>query len=157
MKCTHFEELISDYLDCGLARPVRRSFCEHLLACRPCHQLFNDVREALDGCREWKEMQLAESARYLDVKARIIQATPPGEMLSCRTLDALISDYFDGLIESSYETIFNEHFAVCDSCRRLVQGVRESLTEPEQVEVPSELYERIFAATSRVAAGGSRR
>ena len=60
-------------------------------------------------------------------------------------------------IESSYETIFNEHFAVCDSCRRLVQGVRESLTEPEQVEVPSELYERIFAATSRVAAGGSRR
>ncbi|MBL8171329.1 MAG: hypothetical protein JNJ50_24425 [Acidobacteria bacterium] len=157
MKCTHFEELISDYLDCGLARPVRRSFCEHLLACRPCHQLFNDVREALDGCREWKEMQLAESSRYLDVKARIIQATPPGEMLSCRTLDALISDYFDGLIESSYETIFNEHFAVCDSCRRLVQGVRESLTEPEQVEVPSELYERIFAATSRVAAGGSRR
>ncbi|MCY7391436.1 MAG: zf-HC2 domain-containing protein, partial [Leptolyngbyaceae cyanobacterium CAN_BIN12] len=37
MECLQFEELISDYLDCGLDRPMRRNFCEHLLACRPCH------------------------------------------------------------------------------------------------------------------------
>jgi predicted anti-sigma-YlaC factor YlaD len=156
MECAQFEELISEYLDCGLARAERRGFCEHLLACRTCHLLFNDVREALDGCHEWKESQMREIDRFVDVERRIINATTAGEMLSCRTLDALISDYFDGLIESAYETIFNEHFAVCDGCRRLVEGVRESLEEQESVEVPEELYGRIFAATSR-AAGGSRR
>ena len=93
---------------------------------------------------------------FREVERRIINATTAGEMLSCRTLDALISDYFDGLIESAYETLFNEHFAACDGCRRLVEGARESLEEQESVEVPEELYGRIFAATSR-AAGGSRR
>ncbi len=156
MQCAGFDELISDYLDCGLARPVRREFCEHLLACRPCHLLFNDVREAIDGCRELKQMQMGEAALFTAVEQRIINATTAGEMLSCRTLDALISDYFDGLIESSHETIFNEHFAVCDSCRRLVAGVRKSLAEPEVVEEPEALYGRILAVTSR-AAGGARR
>ena len=143
----HFEDLISDYLDHNLDRPTRRSFAEHLLACRPCHHLFNDVREAIDACHELKEAQMREIALLTDVERRIISATTAGEMLSCRTLDALISDYFDGLIEASYERIFQEHFAVCFSCRRLVDGVRESLEESEQVEVPNELYDKIFAAT----------
>jgi predicted anti-sigma-YlaC factor YlaD len=156
MECAQFEELISDYLDCGLARPVRRQFCEHLLACRPCHNVFNDVREAIDGCHELSEQQFGEIKVFTGVEQRIINATTVGEMLSCRTLDALISDYFDGLIESTYETIFNQHFASCSSCRRLVEDVRESLDEQEPLEVPEELYSRIFAATSR-AAGGARR
>ena len=143
----HFEDLISDYLDHNLDRPTRRVFAEHLLACRPCHQLFNDVREAIDGCHELKVAQMHEIALMTDVERRIISATTAGEMLSCRTLDALISDYFDGLIEATYERIFHEHFAVCDSCRRLVEGVRQSLEESEQVEVPEELYGRIYAAT----------
>lgn len=150
MECAQFEELISDYLDGGLARPLRRTFCEHLLACRPCHQVFNDVRDALDACRLVKESP-ARATGFTAVTARIINATTAGQMLSCRTLDALISDYFDGLIESSYERLFDEHFAVCDGCRRLVAGVRESLIEPAEVEVPEELYERIFAATMRAA------
>lgn len=145
MECLQFEDLISDYLDCGLARLVRRNFCEHLLACRPCHQTFNDVREVLDACYVIRESNTVTA--FAEVEQRIISATTAGEMLSCRTLDALISDYFDGNIESSYETIFNEHFAVCDGCRLLVKGVRESLEEPEAVEVPNQLYDRIFAAT----------
>jgi predicted anti-sigma-YlaC factor YlaD len=150
MECLQFEDLISDYLDGGLMRPVRRTFCEHLLACRPCHQLFNDVRTAIDACHLVQESP-ARYAAFTAVNERIINATTAGQMLSCRTLDALISDYFDGLIESSYETLFNEHFAVCDGCRRLVAGVRESLVEPVAVEVPEELYERIFAVTMRAA------
>jgi predicted anti-sigma-YlaC factor YlaD len=156
MDCSQFEELVSDYLDCGMTRPDRRDFCEHLLACRPCHSLFNDVRAAIDGCHEWKESQMREVAMRTEVERRIIDATTTGEMLSCRTLDALISDYFDGLIEGEYETVFSEHFAACDGCRRLVDGLRESLEEQLSVEAPEELYGRIFAATSR-AASGSRR
>lgn len=148
MEHARFEELISEYLDGGLMRPVRREFAEHLLACRPCHLVFNDVREALDACHELKESQMRQIALFTEVEQKIIGATSAGEMLSCRTLDALISDYFEGIIESSYEEIFREHFAVCDGCRRLVEGVRQSLEEPEEVEVPEELYGRIIAATS---------
>ncbi|MFN0110262.1 MAG: anti-sigma factor family protein [Blastocatellia bacterium] len=147
MDCLQFEDAISDYLDCGLARPERRTFCEHLLACRPCHQTFNDVREALDACHVIRESGENSVLAFAGVKQRILKATSAGEMLSCRTLDALISDYFDGVIESASETIFNEHFAVCSDCRRLVEGVRESLEMPETVEVPVQLYDRIFAAT----------
>jgi predicted anti-sigma-YlaC factor YlaD len=151
MECLQFEDLISDYLECGLARPVRRTFCEHLLVCRPCHQTFNDVREVLDACYAMRESStigtVGTVAAFAEVEQRIINATTAGEMLSCRTLDALISDYFEGNIENTYETIFNEHFAVCGDCRRLVKGVRESLEEPEKVEVPTQLYDRIFAAT----------
>ncbi|MBO0719978.1 MAG: hypothetical protein J2P41_04105 [Blastocatellia bacterium] len=146
MECAQFEELISDYLDCGLARPVRRDFCEHLLACRPCHLLFNDVREAIDSCHILKESPMREMELFTEVNQRIINATTAGEMLSCRTLDALILDYFEGLIESSYEMIFSEHFAACESCRRLVEGVRKSIEE-EAVAVPEELNDRIIAAT----------
>src|SRR5262245_53683239 len=101
MDCAQFEESISDYLDCGLARPVRREFCEHLLACRACHVLFNDLREAIDACHELKASQMCEIAIFAEVEQRIIDAMTVGEMLSCRTLDALISDYFEGIIESS--------------------------------------------------------
>lgn len=147
MECAQFEDLISDYLDCGLARPVRRSFCEHLLACSPCHLLFNDVREAIDSCHNLKESPMREMELFTEVNQRIINATTAGEMLSCRTLDALILDYFEGLIEGSYEMIFNEHFAACESCRRLVEGVRKSIEEKEAVAVPEELNDRIIAAT----------
>jgi len=147
MECSDFEELISDYLDCSLARGLRKTFCEHLLACRPCHGLFNDVREAIDSCHDLKVSQMREIAVFTEVEQKIINATTVGEMLSCRTLDALISDYFDGVFEGSSEAIFSEHFEVCEGCRRLVEGVRESIEEEETLEVPEELYDRIFAAT----------
>ena len=146
--CAQFEELISDYLDCGLASPLRRGFAVHLLACRPCHDLFNDVRDTLEACHHLKESQMREIALFTEVEQRILKATTAGEMLSCRTLDALISDYFEGLIEGSYEKLFTEHFAACERCRSLVEGVRKSIEESEAVEVPEELYDRIIAATS---------
>jgi predicted anti-sigma-YlaC factor YlaD len=147
MECSQFGEMISDYLDCGLARPVRQRFCEHLLACRSCHELFNDVREVMDGCQLLKYSQVRELALFGKVEQRIIAATAPGEMLSCRTLDALISDYFEGLIESSYEKVFKDHFAICQSCRQLVEGVQSSIAEQEAIEMPEYLCDRILAAT----------
>lgn len=148
MDCTQFEELISDYLEDTLMRPERRRFAEHLLACRECRGLFDDVRITIAGCHSLKEAQMHEITQFVEFKQRILDATTAGEMLSCQTLDALISDYFDGLIDSSYETLFSEHFVACESCRRLVEGVRESLAENTEVEMPAELYYRIIAATS---------
>lgn len=150
MDCGHFEELISDYIECGLPRATRRSFAEHLLACRPCHDLFNDVRETLAACRDLRDSATAPAA----FEQRIINVTSAGAMLSCRTLDALISDYFDGLIEGPSEALFEQHFATCAACRPLVEGVRASIAESEAeeqtAEVSERLYHRILAATSGV-------
>ncbi|HYE72994.1 MAG TPA: zf-HC2 domain-containing protein [Blastocatellia bacterium] len=145
MNCTDFEELISDYLECGLASPTRRSFAEHLLACRPCHDLFNDVRDSITACHQLRDDSFSTLSSF---EERILNVTTAGEMLSCRTLDALISDYFDGLIEGSYEILFKQHFVNCAECRPLVEGVRASLEESEAVEVSEALYQRILAATS---------
>jgi len=150
--CSEFADRISDYLDGGLARSIRREFAEHLLACRPCHDLFNDVRDSIEACHQLKETHMREIALFTEVEQRVLNATTAGEMLSCRTLDALISDYFDGIIESTYEKLFNDHFAICDRCRHLVEGVRSSLEESDTIEVPEDLYARIIAVTS-----GSRR
>lgn len=151
MDCARFEESITDYLDCGLPRAERRQFCEHLLACRDCHGLFNDVRTTMDVCGSLKADEVVAVGGF---EQRILGATTAGEMLSCRTLDALISDYFDGVIERDSEAIFHEHFAVCDRCRALVEGVRESIEQPA-ITLPLHLPERIFAATSRLLAKAS--
>lgn len=148
MDCVQFEELISEYLDGGLTREVRRDFAAHLLACRPCHLIFNDVREAIAISPQLKESQIYQGAVFAKIERRILNATTAGEMLSCRTLDALISDYFEEIIEGSYEQIFREHFAVCGDCHRLIEGIRQSLEESEAVEIPEDLYRRILAATS---------
>jgi predicted anti-sigma-YlaC factor YlaD len=148
MDCARFEELISDYIECGLAPAARRTFAVHLLACRPCHDLFNDVRDTIAACRELRESAAAAPAAF---EQRLINVTSAGAMLSCRTLDALISDYFDGLIEGSDGRLFEQHFAACDACRPLVEGVRSSLKESadaEAAELSEALYRRIFAATS---------
>jgi len=145
MNCAQFEELISDYLDCGLASAERRMFAEHLLACRPCHDLFNDIRDTISACHH-----LGDSAAPAAVEQHILNVTSAGTMLSCHTLDALISDYFDGLIEDSHEALFEQHFSSCAACRPLVEGVRASLaeSEAESIKVSEHLYRRILAATS---------
>src|SRR5215510_12974485 len=75
MDCSRFEELISDYLDCGMAPPDRRHFCEHLLACPPCHVLLNDVRAATDDCRECEEAQVRYNDTLAHDEGRINAAT----------------------------------------------------------------------------------
>jgi predicted anti-sigma-YlaC factor YlaD len=145
MDCAQFEELVSDYLDCGLAPATRRTFAVHLLACRPCHDLFNDVRDAISACGQLRENATSATPSF---EQRLLNVTSAGAMLSCRTLDALISDYFDGLIKGAQESLFERHFAACAACRPLVEGVRASLAESEAAEVSDALYRRIFAATS---------
>jgi hypothetical protein len=91
-------------------------------------------------------------------------------MFSCPALDQLIFDYFlkDKLQEDLTEvpgsvlasgdscdvgTIqqaaqpLEDHFLLCDSCRRLVDGVRQSLEVAPDTGVSDQLYGRILAAT----------
>jgi hypothetical protein len=167
--CCRFEDQVSDYLDQELDRPSRRAFAEHLLSCRACHSLFDDVRAALETLRGGDWDDLGPSGQ---IETRVVRATTAGEMLSCQTLDLLICDYFcqeedatdplssnlplvprSALDVSSLQAddlphrIFEAHFSVCDNCRHLVEGVRQSMERLEELEVPDQLYDRILAAT----------
>lgn len=165
MDCGRFGELIGEYLDQGLTSRQRHDFSHHLLACLPCRQLFDEIRENVLLCREmapghrghrataWAaplerpvvehlppRSPVAEPAgESVDVaKAGETRETVPsiGDLLSCRTLDLLISDFFDGGEAASPShpdyTAIDRHLAACDNCRVLFTGLREAMvSEPE--------------------------
>jgi hypothetical protein len=114
LDCRTFEEQIGEYLEQGLTVPQRRVFCQHLLICSDCRTLLEDIRENLQLCRAAVQPTLAEDDEAAVEKAEVepgrqvaIRYLPPpvqelsiprstiGEMVSCRSFDKLIADYFD--------------------------------------------------------------
>ena len=52
LKCSEFEELLTDYLDGSLEKPTHKAVAAHALRCPLCHSLLNEVKDALELCRE---------------------------------------------------------------------------------------------------------
>jgi hypothetical protein len=51
MLCAEFEDRLTDYLEGALAADAQRSCAEHALRCPVCHDLLNEVKNALSACR----------------------------------------------------------------------------------------------------------
>ena len=51
MLCTEFEDRLTDYLDGALGGDEQRACGEHALRCPVCHELLNEVRNAIVECR----------------------------------------------------------------------------------------------------------
>ena len=47
MLCTEFEDRLTDYIDGALGGDEQRAFGEHALRCPVCHELLNEVRNAI--------------------------------------------------------------------------------------------------------------
>ncbi len=170
MNCRDFEEQISDYLDQGMSRQERREFCEHLLACPECRELFGDIREGLDLCRGglgWAGQSSSGTGtvEYLPpspcalgavgqegLEGRIVSGATIGEMVSCRTLDHLISDYFEGDGDGRMDEVIAGHVAICEDCSRLMNGLRAAIDSTGDdlaaTELRTALNDRILAATA---------
>jgi anti-sigma factor RsiW len=146
MDCKRFEELISEYLD-GTLEPARRVKCAtHVIQCRACRALADDVRAALAVCHR---ASLVEPPP--DLNQRILQTTAAGQMMSCTVFDELIVDYFDGFITASEFHLFEQHFETCPRCKRLLGSIemaRELCREVQAVPAPEDLNEKILAATA---------
>jgi predicted anti-sigma-YlaC factor YlaD len=52
MQCSRFEEQLSDYLDGTLAKSDGAGFREHALSCRACRALMDEIKGALNECRQ---------------------------------------------------------------------------------------------------------
>lgn len=200
MDCDGFEERIGEYLDQGLTTGERRDFCRHLLACYTCRQLFDDIRENLALCQiviaddrgalrsaiqaPLQEEPAQSHARKFtspvvehlppagpDLHSNVAGAIPSiGDLLSCRTLDLLISDFFDGEIDNGTgfdAAAIDHHLDTCRDCQVLLTGLRQAIITPlpedgvdllgnfELSELESRLESRILALTA-LTVGGSR-
>ena len=51
MLCAEFEDRLTDYLDGALEGEAQRDCAEHALRCPVCHDLLNEVRNAVVECR----------------------------------------------------------------------------------------------------------
>lgn len=189
LDCRTFEEQIGEYLEQGLTVPQRRVFCQHLLICSDCRALLEDIRENLQLCRAAVQPTLVEDDEAAVEKAEVepgrqvaIRYLPPpvqelsiprstiGEMVSCRSFDKLIADYFDSPAvdnlpvaspgsdwpdlshpQQNWEIHFTAHLLDCAACATLFEGLRQAPAEGDvQDHQQAQLEARIIAATAGI-------
>jgi hypothetical protein len=173
MECREFEEQIVEYLEQGMTLQERRAFCQHLLCCRNCRTLIDDIRDNIEVCRRSSNSSRSTPSGNGDQTIRFfpsvgadiqIVGSTIGERISCRSLDMLISDYFDSSpIDGDTKTspaawwgdLFSQHLLDCPACVSLFEGLREasayhsadcSSSDHQQAQLEA----RIIAATAGI-------
>lgn len=149
MECSKFQDLVTDYLEGAMESRLRAECAAHRLICRECRELYTDVRATVQALNSLATDQPVPSP---ELPARILAATSAGEMLSCGNFDKLLEQYFDGVILAPTFQTFQNHFAHCQKCRRLMAGIEEAIElcheiKETEIEVPDSLHDRIVAAT----------
>src|SRR5919205_497840 len=147
MLCTEFEDRLTDYLDGAPDGETNRAFGEHALRCPVCHELLNEVRNAIVECRSDVPPQPTPG-----LEARILLATAPETSMTCDEFEQYLTDYLDGFLPASLYHRWERHAALCNRCSDLPgQVVRAigacSLYISEELAVPEGLHERVLRAT----------
>jgi anti-sigma factor RsiW len=146
MDCTKFEEMLSDYVD-GLLAPTAQSLAaEHVLSCRTCRTLLDDVRSTVGECRQAFEV---ETPFDLDLVLEMIPDQLAG--LDCLGFEELITEFLDGYVPASTYHRFEEHEAECPTCSKLLTAVVyavaacHSVHTYEDYEVPESVTAGLLA------------
>ena len=91
INCSKFEESLTDYLDGALDKPLKVAMAEHALQCPLCHTLLNEVKTALEVCREIS----APKHSMTHLEARILSMTAPQTAMACLDFENYLTDYLD--------------------------------------------------------------
>lgn len=148
MLCSEFEDHLTDYLD-GALNPVTNSeFAQHALRCPVCHDLLNEVKNALQAC----SIADVPSPPYAELEARIMRSTVPTFEMSCEEFEEHLTDYLDGFLPAPLFHRWERHAALCQSCTDLPGQVVRSIGACYtyigiENPVPAGLHERILQAT----------
>jgi anti-sigma factor RsiW len=148
INCTHFEELLTEYLDKSLDAAVNKAVAAHALACPVCHTLLNDVKESLELCRE-----VAMPANTMTrLEARVISMTMPQSAMPCEDFEEYLTDYLDGFLPANVFHRWERHAALCNACEDLPGMVVRSIGacytyKTEELAVPAGLHQRILNIT----------
>lgn len=146
--CSKFEELLTDYLDNALERPMKVAMAEHALQCPLCHSLLNEVKSALEVCHEISAPK--HSLTYLE--ARILTMTAPETAMACQEFENHLSDYLDGFLPAAVFHRWERHAVLCEKCTDLPGEVVRSIAacytyKNEELPLPEGLHARILQAT----------
>ncbi len=148
LKCSEFEELLTDYLDGSLERTTHKAVAAHALRCPLCHALLNEVKEALELCHEIT----APKTSMTHLEARILNMTAPETAMSCEQFEEHLTDYLDGFLPATIFHRWERHAVLCDGCTDLPGAVVRSIAacytyKMEELPIPSGLNARILQAT----------
>jgi anti-sigma factor RsiW len=147
MLCTEFEDRLTDYLDGALAVETQRAFGEHALRCPVCHDLLNEVKNAIVECRADVPPQPTPG-----LEARILLKTAPETAMTCGEFEEYLTDYLDGFLPATLYHRWERHAALCDRCSDLPGQVVRAIGAcssyiGEELAVPAGLHARILQAT----------
>jgi anti-sigma factor RsiW len=147
MLCTEFEDRLTDYLDGALEGETQRAFGEHALRCPVCHDLLNEVKNAIVECRADVPPQPAPG-----LEARILLKTAPETAMTCEEFEEHLTDYLDGFLPATLYHRWERHAALCERCSDLPGQVVRAIGAcysyiSEERPVPAGLHEKILHAT----------
>jgi anti-sigma factor RsiW len=147
MHCAEFEDRLTDYLDDALEVSMQRDVAAHALRCPVCHDLLNEVKNALVECRESAPPQPSPG-----LEARIIMKTAPETSMSCEQFEEHLTDYLDGFLPASLYHRWERHAALCQQCTELPGQVVRSIGAcysyiSEERPLPAGLHARILQST----------
>jgi anti-sigma factor RsiW len=147
MLCTEFEERLTDYLDGALGGDEQSAFNGHALRCPVCHEILDEVRNAIAECRADVPPQPT-----FGLEARILLKTAPETSMSCEEFEEHLTDYLDGFLPATLYHRWERHAALCETCSDLpgqvVRAIGACYTYiNEERPLPAGLHARILQAT----------
>jgi anti-sigma factor RsiW len=148
LDCSGFEELLTDYLDGTLERPVHKAVAAHALRCPLCHSLLNEVKGALEVCHEISIPKTSMTR----LEARILAMTAPDTTLACEEFENHLTDYLDGFLPATVFHRWERHAVLCEKCTDLPGEVVRSIAacysyKMDELPLPEGLHAKILHAT----------
>lgn len=148
INCSEFEGLLTDYLDNALSKETHKAIASHALRCPLCHTLLNEVKGALELCREIS----VPKTSMIKLEARILSMTAPETAMACEKFEEYLTDYLDGFLTAPVFHRWERHAVLCEKCTDLPGEVVRSIAacytyKVEELPLPVGLHEKILQAT----------
>jgi anti-sigma factor RsiW len=148
INCSIFEENLTDYLDRAMDAESNRSMAAHTLKCPLCHGLLNDVKEAMELCREITVPKVGMTG----LEAKILTKTMPQAAMPCSGFEEHLTDYLDGFLPANIFHRWERHAVMCEQCTDLPGEVVRSIAacftyKLDELPLPEGLNDRILTAT----------
>ncbi len=148
INCLEFEENLTDYLDKTLDGQTRKAVAAHALRCPLCHSLLNEVKDALEVCREIA----VPKPPMTRLEARILSMTMPETAMACNDFEHHLTDYLDGFLPATVFHRWERHAVLCENCTDLPGEVVRTIGacytyKADELPLPEGLHTRILQAT----------
>lgn len=148
INCSEFEDVLTDYLDNSLDRLTYKAVAAHALRCPLCHALLNEVKDALELCREISAPKIS----ITKLEAGILSKTVPETAMACKDFEEHLTDYMDGFLPAVVFHRWERHAVLCEKCTDLPGAVVRSIAacytyKMDELPIPAGLNAKILQAT----------